>query len=317
MHGALAPLLQRRGAMAATRCSSNQHERMLVPVAPPIASPPVSSAGPPDRLAAGYIFDLDGTIYLGDNLLPGARRLIEALISLDRKILFLSNNPTKSPQDYVAKLTGLGIPARREQVLNTIDTMTSWLLGHHPDATVYPISETPLKQALADAGIRMSEDPAEIDIVIASYDRTFDYRKLQIAFDAIRTHGRARLIATNPDRFCPLPDGRGEPDAAAIIGAIEGCTGVRCQQNTGKPDPFMLKAALDRLDLSATDCIMIGDRLMTDIRMAIDAGMPSALVLTGETTPEILQAHRADEYPTWVLNRVDQVLPGAFWSERH
>ncbi len=283
-------------------------------MSPPTGSQPASPLGQPHNIAAGYIFDLDGTLYLGDDLLPGAQRLIEALISLDRKILFLSNNPTRSPDDYAAKLTRLGIPATREQVLNTIDTMTSWLVRHHPDATVFPISEAPLKQALAAAGIGMSEDPTEIDIVIASYDRTFDYRKLQIAFDAIRTHGRARLVTTNPDRFCPLPGGRGEPDAAAIIGAIEGCTGARCEQNTGKPDPFMLEAALERLGLAASDCIMIGDRLTTDIRMAIDAGMPSALVLTGETTLEILQSHPPEDHPTWVLSRVDQILPAASWN---
>ncbi len=298
------------------RRNGDQLSRTQALAAPRAASPVVSPAGRPDRLVAGYIFDLDGTIYLGEELLPGARRLIDALISLDRKILFLSNNPTSSPEDYAAKLTRLGVPATREQVLNSVDTMTSWLVGHHPNATVFPISEAPLKRALATAGIRMSDDPTEIDIVIASYDRGFDYRKLQIAFDAICTFGPARLVTTNPDRFCPLPGGRGEPDAAAVIGAIEGCTGVRCEQNTGKPDPFMLEAALERLGLTAANCIMVGDRLMTDIRMAIDAGMPSALVLTGETTPDILQAHQPDDYPTWVLNRVDEVLPESIWSER-
>ena len=284
---------------------------MHPPMAPHTASHPISSTGRPDRLAAGYIFDLDGTIYLGEELLPGAQRLIETLVALDRKILFLSNNPTSSPEVLAAKLTRLGIPATPAQVLNTVDTMTSWLLRYHPGATVFPISEAPLKQALAAAGIRMSEDPAEIEIVIASYDRTFAYRKLQIAFDAIRTHGPARLVATNPDRFCPLPGGRGEPDAAAVIGAIEGCTGVRCEQNTGKPDPFMLDAALERLGLMGADCILVGDRLTTDIRMAIAAGMPSALVLTGETTPELLRANHPDDRPTWVLSRVDEVLPEA------
>ena len=281
---------------------------------PPAGTHPVSSLGRPDRLVAGYIFDLDGTIYLGDDLLPGARRLIEALLVLDRKILFLTNNPTSSAGEYAAKLTRLGIPATPAQVLNTVDTMTRWLAHYHPNATVFPISEAPLKQALAAAGIRMSEDPLKIDIVIASYDRGFDYRKLQIAFDAIRTHGPARLVTTNTDRFCPLPGGRGEPDAAAIIGAIEGCTGVRCEQNTGKPDPFMLDAALERLGLTATECVMVGDRLTTDIRMATEAGMPSALVLTGETTPEMLRDHRPADGPTWVLNRVDEVLPAAVWS---
>jgi len=274
----------------------------------------VSAPGLPDRLAAGYIFDLDGTIYLGEDLLPGARRLIEALLVLDRKILFLSNNPTRSPADYAAKLTRLGIPATPARVLNTVATMTSWLVRHHPQATVFPIGEAPLTRALATAGIRMSEDPSAIDIVIASYDRGFDYRKLQIAFDAIRTHGPARLVTTNPDRFCPLPGGRGEPDAAAIVGAIEGCTGVRCEQNTGKPDPFMLDAALERLGLPASDCIMTGDRLTTDIRMAIDAGMSSALVLTGETTPEMLKTLPPADGPTWVLDRIDDILPWAVWS---
>lgn len=267
----------------------------------------------PDELLEGYIFDLDGTIYLGGELLPGARRLVEALLALDREILFLSNNPTSSPAAYAAKLTRLGIPATPERVLNTVDTMTAWLLRHHPDATVFPISEQPLKDALAAAGIRMSEEPGEIDIVIASYDRAFDYRKLQIAFDAIRTHGRAMLVATNPDRFCPFPGGRGEPDAGAVIGAIEGCTGATLRQHTGKPDPFMLDAALDRLGVAADRCVMIGDRLMTDIRMALDAGMPSALVLTGETTPAMLAGTPPEAMPTWVLSRVDQVLPSSEW----
>ena len=266
-----------------------------------------SEAGP-DRTFAGYIFDLDGTIYLGDELLPGALRLIERLNSLGAKILYLSNNPTRSIDEYVAKLAGLGIPANASQVLNTVATMTSWLVRHHPEATVFPISEAPLKQSLAAAGIRMSKDPSEIDIVIASYDRTFDYGKLQIAFDAIHTHRRARLVATNPDRFCPFPEGRGEPDAAAIVGAIEGCTGVRCERHTGKPDPYMLEAALERLDLTVEECVMVGDRLSTDIRMAIDARMASALVLTGETTSAMVETLNPDDQPTWVLNRIDELV---------
>ncbi len=105
--------------------------------------------------------------------------------------------------------------------------MARWLSQNHPDATVFPISEKPLKRALKEASIRISEREEEIDIVVASYDRTFDYHKLQIAFDAIWYHKRARLVTTNPDRYCPFPGGRGEPDAAAIVAAIEACTGAR------------------------------------------------------------------------------------------
>ncbi len=269
----------------------------------------------PERLFGGYVFDLDGTIYLGDELLPGARRLIEGVRRLERRVLFLSNNPTKDPDEYAAKLTRLGIPATPAEVVNTVVTMTRWLVQHHPRATVFPIAEEPLKRSLRAAGIRLSEDPAEIDVVVASYDRGFDYRKLQIAFDAIWFHKRARLVTTNPDRYCPTPGGRGEPDAAAIVAAIEACTGARCEVNTGKPDPIMLHTALQALDLPAGDCVMTGDRLYTDIRMALDAAMPSALVLTGETTREALTDVDAASRPEYVLSRIDHLLPVSAWLE--
>lgn len=262
-----------------------------------------------DDLADGYIFDLDGTIYLGDGLLPGALHTVRTLRARGKKVLFLSNNPTREVDAYVEKLNALGLEVTADEVLTTVETVTRWLLQHHPGATVYPIAETPVHRALERAGIRISDDPAQIDIVIASYDRDFTYRKLQIAFDAIAVHKRAFLIATNPDRFCPFPGGRGEPDAAAVVGAIEGCTGVRCQQVVGKPDPFMLEAALQRLGLLATACMMVGDRLSTDIQMAVDAGMRSALVLTGETTPELLAVSTIQ--PTRVLARIDALLPAS------
>jgi HAD superfamily hydrolase (TIGR01450 family) len=267
----------------------------------------------PRRLYGGYIFDLDGTIYLGDALLPGAARVVAALRRLDRRLLFLSNNPTSTPATYAAKLTRLGIPVTAPEVLNTVTTMVRWLSEHHPGATVFPIAEAPLVEALTAAGFRVSDDPAAIDVVIASYDRGFDYRKLQIAFDALWFHRRARLVATNPDRYCPFPGGRGQPDAGAIVAAIEACTGVRCEAVTGKPDPYMLASALAVVDLPAEDCLVTGDRLYTDIRMARDAGMPSALVLTGETTPETLRAAGPDERPDFVLDRLDALLPEDFW----
>jgi HAD superfamily hydrolase (TIGR01450 family) len=267
---------------------------------------------PPDdlhTLAEGYIFDLDGTIYLGNDLLPGALHTVRTLRAQGRRVLFLSNNPTREIDAYVRKLNGLGLDVTPAEILTTVETIVRWVRQHHPAATVFPIAEEPVHRALAEAGIRISDDPEQIDIVIASYDRGFVYRKLQIAFDAIAVHKRAFLIATNPDRFCPFPGGRGEPDAAAIIGAVEGCTGVRCQQVVGKPDPYMLEAALQRLNLPASRCVMVGDRLSTDIRMAVDAGMPSALVLTGETTPELLAA--SDIRPSRVLARIDELLPPA------
>jgi HAD superfamily hydrolase (TIGR01450 family) len=268
----------------------------------------------PDRLYEGYVFDLDGTIYLGDDLLPGARRLIEKLREQGKRVLFLSNNPTKDPEMYSEKLTKLGLPTPKEETVNTVVTMTQWLVQNHSDATVFPISEEPLKNALHEAGINVSENPQDVDIVIASYDRTFEYRKLQVAFDAIWYHKRARLVTTNPDRYCPFPGGKGEPDAASIVAAIEACTGAKCEVNTGKPDPIMLETIMGMIGMDASECVMTGDRLYTDVRMALDAGMPSAVVLTGETTPEVLAVERKNR-PDYVLDRIDRLIPPWMWEE--
>jgi len=263
----------------------------------------------PDRLFAAYLFDLDGTVYLGDQLLPGTGELIGALRDRGLPVRFLSNNPTSDPEQYAAKLTRLGLPTPAAEIVNTVVTMTRWLLEHAPGAVVYPIAEAPLHRALEAAGIRTSTDPAEIDVVVASYDRGFTYEKLQIAFDAIWFHRRARLVATNPDRYCPFPGGRGEPDCAAIVAAIEACTGVACETTTGKPDPAMLEAALAGLGVEPADCVMVGDRLTTDIRMALDAGVTAALVLTGDTQPGDLDGLAPGDTPDLVLDRIDRLLP--------
>jgi HAD superfamily hydrolase (TIGR01450 family) len=269
----------------------------------------------PDRLYAAYVFDLDGTIYLGDDLLPGAGRLVGELRRRGREVRFLSNNPTRDPRQYADKLAGLGLPTTPGAIVNTTVTMTRWLLDHAPGAVVYPIGEEPLRRAIEAAGITMSADPAQIDVVVASFDRSFTYEKLQIAFDAIWLHKRARLVATNPDRFCPMPGGRGQPDCAAIIAAIEACTGARCEANVGKPDPAMLDAALAGLDVDRGDCLMVGDRLSTDIRMGLDAGVDTALVLTGDTSAEAARDLPAGDRPVFVVDRIDRLLPPAVWMQ--
>jgi HAD superfamily hydrolase (TIGR01450 family) len=262
-----------------------------------------------------YVFDLDGTIYLGDDLLPGADRMIEALRRRGRAVRFLSNNPTKDTARYVEKLNGLGLGVTEDDIAGTVKTMADWLADEHPDAVVYPISEQALKDGLAAAGIAMSDDPSEIDIVIASYDRTFTYEKLQIAFDAIWFHRRAFLVGTNPDRFCPFPGGRGEPDCAAIVAAIEACTGTSAHRVLGKPDPEIFHSAIRGLDVDPADCIVVGDRLTTDIKLAHNAGAVSAAVLTGETTAADLEGLADDERPTYVVDRVDRLLPDEVWEE--
>jgi NagD protein len=253
---------------------------------------------------SAYLFDLDGTIYLGDTLLPGAAETIAALRKAGRRTIFLSNNPTKTRSQYATKLTRMGIPTSIDDIVTSSFVMVHWLLNERPGARLFVVGEEPLKQDLRAAGFQLSETPGEIDLVVASFDRTFAYQKLQIAFDAIRAG--ARLIATNPDRYCPLPGGGGQPDCAAVVAAIEACTAVRCEVFAGKPSPIMIQVITDMLQLPPEQCMIVGDRLETDIRMGIDAGMATALVLTGDATREKLVASGLQ--PKLVLERIDGLL---------
>ena len=259
-----------------------------------------------ERIFPGYVFDMDGTVYLGDALLPAAQHTIETLRAAGSRVVFLSNKPLETRADYAAKLARLGVPTAPDEVINSSWVLARWLEQEAPRATLFVLGEPPLLEELRAAGFRLSEQPGEIQFVVASFDRTFDYRKLQIAFDAIRAG--ARFIATNGDRYCPTPNG-GLPDAAAVIGAIEGCTGRRVEVIVGKPSPITVRAILERLQLPACECIIIGDRLETDVLMGQRAGMVTAVVLTGVTTPELLAA--SEIQPDHVLHRLDELLPAS------
>jgi HAD superfamily hydrolase (TIGR01450 family) len=258
--------------------------------------------------AESYVFDLDGTIYLGDALLPGAVRLIQTLRDQGRRVVYCSNNPTRRPEEYAAKLTRLGLPTPASQVVTSLTATVAWVVREMPGAAVFAIGEQPLRDALVGAGLQLCDDPARIDLVVASYDRTFDYRKLQIAFDALWFHRRARLVATNPDRYCPFPGGRGEPDAACVIAAVEAGTGVRCEAVFGKPSPDLLQTIIERTGLDPATSVMVGDRLTTDVGFARATGMMSALVLTGDTSRADLAAADPAVLPDLVLTRVDELL---------
>lgn len=267
------------------------------------------SAAQPQRWFEAYLFDLDGTIYLGESLLPTVARTLDRIDRKKLPIRYLSNNPTSTPRQYVDKLERLGIRARESQIVTSAVATARWLREHHPGRTVYPIGAPALETALAAEGCPLSSDPAEIDIVLASYDRSFTYAKLQIAFDALWYHERAILVSTNPDRYCPMPGGRGEPDTAAIVAAIEACTGVTRAANIGKPNPNMAHSALADLAVDPASCVMVGDRLSTDIAMAHAAGVASALVLTGDSQPSDLDSLPHHERPHVVLNELEDVLP--------
>ena len=255
---------------------------------------------------SAYIFDLDGTVYLGDSLLPTVCETITELRSRGARTVFLSNNPTHTRFEYAQKLTRLGLPTSPDDIVNSSMVMADFLKRDHALARHYIIGERPLINELRDADLILADDGEGVrsaDSVIVSFDRNFTYHKLQRAFDLIRNG--AHFFATNADAYCPTPNG-GEPDAGALIAAIEACTGKKCEAVVGKPSRYMIDAILNILNLPPDRCIIIGDRLETDVQMGINAGMATALALTGATRKE--DAERSNIKANFILNTLADLI---------
>ncbi len=254
----------------------------------------------------GFIFDLDGTIYLGERLIPEADRVIRTLREKGKRIVFLSNKPLQTREEYASKLTSLGIPTEPDEVINSSFVMAHYLKDNAPMARLFIIGEPPFIEELKRAGFTITEEPKEIDYVVVAFDRTFDYRKLNIAYQAIKLG--AHFIATNPDRTCPVEGGE-IPDCAGMIGAIEAVTEKKVETIVGKPSPIMVKTALNILKLKPEDCILIGDRIETDIKMGKDSGISTGIVLTGVTDEEKLSQYRHSPLqPDFVFRSIADVL---------
>ncbi|HEX5564319.1 MAG TPA: HAD-IIA family hydrolase [Sporosarcina sp.] len=253
----------------------------------------------------GFIFDLDGTIYLGDHIIDGAPEVIRALKARGDKVVFLTNKSIANRKEYVEKLNRLGIEVELDEVINS-----NYITAHYlktvmgEDDSAYVIGEEPLFEELANENIKLADIPASASHVVLGWDRQFTYDKLNHAFQAWRNG--AEIIATNPDRTCPVKDGE-IPDCGAMIGALEGATGEPVKMITGKPSSLMAEYVLDNvLGMSADQCFMVGDRLETDIKMANDAGIHSVLVLSGITTEGMIAG--SEHRPELILNSVKDLI---------
>jgi NagD protein len=253
----------------------------------------------------GYAFDLDGTVYLGEELLPGAQETIAALREGGARVVFVTNKPLETNSDYAAKLTRLGVPTGPEDVVTALDSLLAYLGEHHTGARLLAVAESVVEAALSEAGWELVADPAEAEVVVVSFDRGFDYEKLEAAYRAVRHHGAA-IVATNPDRFCPTPEG-GLPDCAAMLAAIEACTGAGAEAVLGKPSPTMGRELLARLGTDPDATALVGDRLETDVAMGQRVGMTGVLVLSGATDPDAVAASAVR--PDYVLDGIGSLLP--------
>ena len=251
----------------------------------------------------GVLFDLDGTLYLGERLLPGAAETVAAVRDRGLAVRFVSNKPWQPGGMYAEKLTRLGIPASEEDTLTSGGVTAAALARSNPGARVMALGEPPLLDELRAAGLDAREEDDEADVVVASFDRQLVYRRLHAAHRAL-VRG-ARFVATNPDATCPI-DGDELPDTAGIIAYLEATTGRRCEEVYGKPSPAMVRAIAGSLGIEPAETLIVGDRLETDMRMGLDAGARTTLVLTGVTTREALAA--SDLTPDLVLERVADLV---------
>lgn len=251
---------------------------------------------------AGALVDMDGTLYRGETPVDGASEAIETLRGAGVAVQFLTNNPTKSPENYVRKLAGMGIDAVPTDIVTAGVVTADYLGREHRGETVFVVGEQDLRDVLAEAGVNLTDDPAATDVVVLSLDTGLDHDLFTRVLRAITPE--TPIVATNPDRTKPGTDGI-LPSAGLVIGAVEGMTGRDPDVVAGKPSEVAARFALERLGVPAEACLLIGDRLDTDIEMGERAGMTTVLVRTGVTDDETLAD--ASIEPDYVLDSIADI----------
>ncbi|MDY4011655.1 MAG: HAD-IIA family hydrolase [Fusobacterium gastrosuis] len=234
-----------------------------------------------------FLLDMDGTIYLGNKLIDGAKEFLNTLKEKNIKYLFLTNNSSKNKDKYVEKLNGLGIEAHREDVFTSGEATTIYLNAIKKGAKIFLLGTKDLEEEFEKAGFELiKERGKDIDFVVLGFDTTLTYEKLWIACEYI-AEGKT-YIATHPDFNCPLDGGKFMPDVGSMIELIKASTG-KVPTVIGKPSVHIINAIINKYNLKKEELAMVGDRLYTDIRTGLDNGLTSVLVMSGETTQEMLK----------------------------
>lgn len=247
------------------------------------------------RRYSTYLFDLDGVVYRGPEPIPGAIETLNALRDAD--IVFVTNNSSLTRTDYAQKLRGMGFECEPSQFYTSASATATWIANEMPNATAYVVGSLGLIAELEQAGIRIGEDG---DFVVVGIDRDFTYEKLDAAQRAIRKG--ARFIATNLDSTYPADGGRTQPGAGSLVAAVAAASG-QSPIGMGKPEARIVQSLIDRADWNPHDCLVVGDRVDTDIELAYRLGCDSALVLTGVSDGQDLDLH-----PTYVIDRLEKLL---------
>lgn len=232
------------------------------------------------KKVSAFAVDLDGTTWLGNRLTEGARDFLAVVRRRGYRIVFVTNNSSKSAIQYAQKLKNLGLEVDQHEVLTSGQATAMFLKSNVPQAKVFLVGTRPLLQEFQAAGVHIIKKPSEANTVVLGFDTGLTYNRLKVACHLLR-HGLL-FVATHPDVVCPTPQGP-IPDVGSMLALIEAATGRKPDEICGKPRPAMVKAICERLGEPLHKIAFVGDRLYTDVRMARETGMLSILVLSGET----------------------------------
>lgn len=248
---------------------------------------------------SGFMIDMDGTVYKGGDLIPGAIEFIDSLKERGIPFVFLTNNSSSARDHYYRKLVRMGFHVESENVLTSAIATTRFVLSERAGKRVYPVASPDVVEEMRAAGVDIVDsDP---DIVLLTFDRTITYEKINNAYRFLMSG--AELIATHPDDLCPTEDAY-DIDIGPFIRMFEQMCGKEAVV-IGKPNGLMLDMAAREMGVDPEGTVMVGDRLYTDIEMAVRAGTASILVLSGETSEE--QLKMSDIRPTHILRSVADI----------
>ena len=255
-----------------------------------------------------FLLDMDGTLYLDDRLFDKVPEFLSHVRRIGGRYLFLTNNSSRGVEGYMEKLSRMGIPTAPEDYLTSVDAAIDHLRRFHAGEKCYVFGTRAFYGQLQTAGIPVTDRPEDdVDILLCGFDRELTFRKLEDA--CILLNRGVTWLATNPDWVCPTWYGS-VPDCGSVCEMLTRATGRR-PEFLGKPRPAMVQLALAETGFPPEQAVLIGDRLYTDIACAVNAGIDSIFVLSGEGKREDIE--RDSIHPTWVYDDIGAVLRA--WEE--
>ena len=252
-----------------------------------------------------FLFDMDGTINLGMQLIPGMEGFFTELKNKERRFYLVTNNSSQDHAHYVKKMNRMGVPVTREEVLISSDALVNYMQQTHPRSRLFVLGTPALKLLLQEGGFILTTELEDaVDYVVVGFDQTLTYHNLATACRLIDRG--VPFIATHPDIRCPIEGGEFIPDAGAFLACIKTATGREPEFITGKPYGYMVDTVIKRTGFSKNEIAMVGDRLMTDIRFGTDNDILSVLVLTGVATLEDVE--KGSVKPDIILPHAKELL---------